>query len=109
MLNSRPGTPSTITRYLETLKHNVPHRPGGHRAQRFIDLVPAIEAAFVRMAPMEAVELLSAATQAVAAIIGTGLLNHDDHAEGRKMPVVATISSTGLAHGTPCARQIIGS
>lgn len=85
MSNSRPNTRSRVTRHLETLKHNAPHRPVGHRAQRFIDLAPEIDAAFERTGPTEAVDLLAAATQTAAAIINTGLLDRDDHSDLARM------------------------
>ncbi len=74
-------TRSRILQHLETLRHNVPHRPGGQRAQRFIDLAPDIHAMCERAAPVEMTDLLVEVSQTAAAIINTGLLYSNDHAD----------------------------
>jgi hypothetical protein len=79
-VNAMSRTQSRIIQHLETLRHNVPHRPGGRRAQRFPDLAPEIHARCERAAPVEMLDLLVEVSRTAAAIINTGLLYSDDHA-----------------------------
>jgi hypothetical protein len=102
MSNSRPSTRSRVAYHLEILTRNAPHRPAGQRAQRFIDLAPAIEAALERAGPAETLDLLDAAIRTAAGVINTGLLPAEDHADLRRVVMrsleknIARLGSTEL-------------